>query len=271
MRTWDKRAEAGYMKEIEDDFQELASRIIEEKFSRIDDTSKQKVDRFFALWNMRATCRDKELVDIKLNGITGEMFTRDQEERFENVAVLFVRQGGTMPAHRFQGVQIQTGIMRQTAALANIRWGIVRAREAQFLVPDFPVTTFVPIDPGFCLCGTSGELVESGTALRNTVVGINHHLAAPVRNTISHTICKLASSKAHPPSLSSKSPRVMNRLNADVIPKSDAVSRMRDRTNVAVLQNYKADTLRIRRAVSEHGAMPCSVAVEFQYLRLRRP
>jgi len=45
MGAWDNRAEAGYMREIEDEFQGLASRIIQAEVSKIDDANKQKVDR----------------------------------------------------------------------------------------------------------------------------------------------------------------------------------------------------------------------------------
>jgi hypothetical protein len=176
MRAWDKRAETGYMKEIEDDFQELAGKVIDGKVVSIGQSNKLKVDRFFALWNIRATFRDKELADVKFNGITGDTFTKDQEEGLENVGVLFIRQGGTMPAHRFHGVQIQMGITRKLSELANIRWGIVRALEGQFIVPDFPNITMVPVAPALCFCGTRGDLVESGAVVKGNVIAINRHL-----------------------------------------------------------------------------------------------
>jgi hypothetical protein len=176
MRAWDKRAETGHMKEIEDDFQELARQVIDGKVVSIAESGKAKLDRFFALWSIRATFRHMELADVKFNGITGDALTKDQEERLENVGVLFMRQGGTMPAHRFHGVQMQMGIMRKVSELANIRWGIVRALEGQFIVPDFPNTTMIPVAPTLCFCGTPGDLVESGAVLKRNVIEINRHL-----------------------------------------------------------------------------------------------
>jgi len=69
---------------------------------------------------MRASFRDKELLDVKFIGIAGETFTKDQEEWFEKLRVLFVRHGGTMLAHRFHGVLIQVGVTRQAASLLRL-------------------------------------------------------------------------------------------------------------------------------------------------------
>jgi len=83
--------------------------------------------------------RSKEIADVQFNGVTGESFTKDQEEKFEKMGVLFMREGGVMSAHRVHGFQIQAGIMRETSTLSTIGWGIVRAHEGQFIVPDFPL------------------------------------------------------------------------------------------------------------------------------------
>jgi hypothetical protein len=133
MRAWDTRAEFGYMKQIEDQFQELASRIIKKSVAKIEGADKHKVDQFFSLWKMRAIFRAKEVGDVKFNGIPGERFTKDQEEMFEKTGILFVREGGVMSGHRVHGMQIQTGIMQETSALSNIRWGRSVRRRSKFL------------------------------------------------------------------------------------------------------------------------------------------
>jgi len=178
MRAWDARAEVGYMKQIEDEFQELASRIIRRKIIKIEVADKPKVDAFFALWKMRAIFRSKEVADVQFNGITGENLTKDQEEKFEKIGIVSLREGGVMSAHRVHGIQIQAGVMQQTSALSNIRWGIVRAHDGQFVVPDSPAITFIPLEPTLCLCGTAENVIESGTMLRNNVIELNCHLRA---------------------------------------------------------------------------------------------
>jgi hypothetical protein len=176
MRAWDMHAERGYMKKIEDEFQNIASQIVEGTLTKIDSVVKHKIDRFFALWKMRAIFRDKEMSDVSFNGLTGENFTQDQEEIYEKMGILYIRQGGVTPAHRMHGIQIQAGIMHETSALSNVQWGIVQAHEGQFIVPDFPSTTCIPLAPMLCLCGTMGNLIEKGIILKNNVININRHL-----------------------------------------------------------------------------------------------
>jgi hypothetical protein len=55
-RAWDQRAER-YMKKIEDDFQVLASKVVEGALSEIGEAEKGVVDHFYALWHMRARHR----------------------------------------------------------------------------------------------------------------------------------------------------------------------------------------------------------------------
>jgi hypothetical protein len=178
MRAWDTRAEIGYMKQIEDEFQELASRIIKRELAKIEAADKHKVDRFFALWKMRAIFKSKEVAEVQIKGIAGEKLTKDQEEKFEKIGVLFMREGGVMSAHRVHGLQIQIGVMREASVLSNLAWGIVRAQAGQFVVPDFPAITFIPLEPTLCLCGTAGNFIESGTMLKDNLIDLNHQLRA---------------------------------------------------------------------------------------------
>ena len=66
MRAWDQRAERGYMKRIEDEFQRLASMIIEGALSEMGEAEKSIVDRFYALWYRRA--RQRSLPRQELRG-----------------------------------------------------------------------------------------------------------------------------------------------------------------------------------------------------------
>jgi hypothetical protein len=186
MRAWDTRAEVGYMKQIESGFQALASLIIEDKVTKIEGPDKHKVDLFFALWKMRAIFRAKdgrakEMTDIqfKFNGLlTGGTFTKDQEEIFEKNGISFLRAEGVAPAHHVHGIQIQAGIMREMSALSVIKWAIVHVHLGQFIVPDFISTTFIPLEPTLCLCGTAGNMNDNGTIFRTNAVDINLHLKA---------------------------------------------------------------------------------------------
>jgi hypothetical protein len=176
MRAWDLRAERGFMKQIEDEFQELAERIIAGQVATSGADDKGKVDRFFGLWKWRANFRNADPQEVQFNAVTGWQWTKDQEEKFEKAGALFLREGGKMPAHRLHGLQLQVAIDREWSLLSGIRWGIIQAVGGQFLVPDIPTITHVPLHPTLCLCGGEQEWMAGAGITRKNVVDINRHL-----------------------------------------------------------------------------------------------
>jgi hypothetical protein len=98
-RVWDRRAEGGYMKGIEDAFQKLAEEIIAGTVTTIDATQKGTIDAFFALWRLRADYKTANGDAISVKGVTGTNWSKDQEEQFEKGHAYFIRQDSTMPPH----------------------------------------------------------------------------------------------------------------------------------------------------------------------------
>jgi hypothetical protein len=175
-RAWDARAEFGYMKQIEDAFQLLASKVVDGTLTAISVAEKGAVDCFYGLWKMRAVYRDKETADIAFKQVTGTNFTKDQEELFEKGGVVFLKPGGVMSAHRWHGFELQMGIDHAVMGLSNLRWGVVRAHEGQFLVPDMPTVAFIPIAPTLALCGTEGDVIENAIIPKDGVINVNRLL-----------------------------------------------------------------------------------------------
>jgi hypothetical protein len=170
MRAWDTRAEWGYMKQIENAFQELAARIINGTTLNIEAGDKQIADTFFVLWRLRAVFKRADKTDVQFNGVTGTRFSHDLEEVLEKAGVYFLHEGGKMPAHRLCGIQLQVGIDSELPKLADVRWGILQAFDGQFLVPGSPTAAVIPLAPYLALC--SGGV--SGIANRVAVAEINH-------------------------------------------------------------------------------------------------
>ena len=168
-RVWDRRAECGYMKGIEDAFQELASEIITGTITAIDDRQKGKIDAFFALWKMRADYKTADGGAISFNDVTGAKRTADQEEQFEKGHVSFFREDGTMPSRMVYGLQIQFRIDAYVRDLPRVQWGIIQAQEGHLVVPDYPAYTIIPLKPTLCLC--SGG--QTGTITRQNLAEMN--------------------------------------------------------------------------------------------------
>jgi hypothetical protein len=171
-RAWDARAES-LMKKIEDAFQGLASKIIDASITAISVAEKDAVDSFYALWKTRALFRHRVMDDVIFKGVTGATYSKDQEERFEKSGVFFLREGGAMSAHRWNGFELQMHIDHEVLSISDVTWGVVRAAEGQFAVPDTPSLALVPITPTLALVGSRGDVIENIAISKINVVGLN--------------------------------------------------------------------------------------------------
>jgi hypothetical protein len=160
------------MKQIEDTFQDLACRIVAGSLTSVDIHQKAVVDAFFALWRARAEYRVREDGEVSLNGVTGEELTKVDEERLEKSGVAFARVGGKLPRRVEYGLRIQKQIDMHVDALAGVQWGVIRAEDGHFVVPDRPAHLFVPLSPTMYLNGDgrSGIVTEQSLAEFNGIL-----------------------------------------------------------------------------------------------------
>lgn len=161
-RCWDQRAETGYMREIEDSFQELADKIIDNNARYLEEKDNIIATKFFALWQLRACRNTSPIQDVQLKGIdAGEQLTKDEEERLEKSNVVFARGENAMVPGRFMnGINIQMGINKIISQHGKLKWGIVSALEGEFIVPEtFSDFTILPISPRIILLGASENVI----------------------------------------------------------------------------------------------------------------
>jgi hypothetical protein len=172
-RAWDQRAERLYMKEIEDEFQSLASKVIDGVVSKIGEAEKSVVDHFYALWHMRARHRTLPSQEIQMEGATGGGgLTRDQEEHVELAGGSFMRPDGKFVARQVNGIQLQLWTYGYARDLQHeTRWKIVRSRSGEFVVSDIPAPFMIPLNPRLCLIsrGASGNIPRSRVAEINRI------------------------------------------------------------------------------------------------------
>ncbi len=164
-RVWDQRAEAGYLREIEDRFQHLAGRVIADPGGTRLAEDDEAASRFFALWRCRALHRYAPDGDVPLNGVEGEARTKDREERLESLWTGFIRPGG-LPSRHLYGLRIQRDIDDIAEGLSERRWGVLALQEGELIVPDVPERYFIPLAPGLCLAWGHGTGTISGADAR---------------------------------------------------------------------------------------------------------
>ena len=99
--------------------------------------------------------------EIQLNSISGQALTKEQEENLEKNGYMFAREGGKWPARQFNGLQIQMFIDHYTSRLTAARWGVLAAQSGEFIVPDVPSNTIIPLSPHIALVGSIPDAVIS--------------------------------------------------------------------------------------------------------------
>ena len=159
-RLWDQRAESGYMKKIEDAFQKLVDRIVEEKIISFNDNENKIICDMYTLWESRIFQREKflekETLFIQLNGIQGENLTKNEEEILEKKHGLYINENTEISNRNIIGFQIQRHI--DFSLYSNIKWGIVKSISKEFIMPSNPITSegsnktiIFPISSQYCL------------------------------------------------------------------------------------------------------------------------
>ena len=172
-RAWDQQAESGYMKEIENSFQPLADAIIKGDVLEIGPDETRKINDFWILWHLRAEHRDGALPDAKLNAISGDpSLDKNQQEQLEKLHIGYIRSDATIPGRNITGFKIQTRLFMERKLLANEKWGITKAREGEFIVPDVFLNRalIIPLAPTCCLISRN----DNATVTREVVQKINN-------------------------------------------------------------------------------------------------
>jgi len=162
-RLWDQRAEAGYMKKIEDEFQALIDELETGQSGPLATAQYRCITRFWGLWHWRNHFIDSPLEDMQLNGIAGELLTLDQKEILESRWYAFAVGDGKLPARIMTGLQIQIAIDRYEMANGGKRWGVFRSPAMPLVIGDRPGNLMsLPASPRLLLAADNpdGELTE---------------------------------------------------------------------------------------------------------------
>jgi hypothetical protein len=174
-RSWDQKAETGFMKQIEDMFQVAVAPIVAGTVGSVAAEARPAIDRMYALWYWRARYRDLESQEVDLKGIVGSELTLEQEENLESNGYMFARRGGTMPARQLNGVMlmIRTNHYADQLTTAVPRWSVIVAQAGEFIVPDMPWHGLLPLTPQLALINapidgvtTEANLAEFNSAMR---------------------------------------------------------------------------------------------------------
>lgn len=169
--AWDERSESGYMKAIEDNYQALIERFLKQPTAyQFTAEENEILTKLFGLWFFRKQAKDRPYPAQKVNGIVGlaQYPTVDESEQLEKNFVTQIypdRVDDTYPnfdpsnppnfymtSQYNTGAMIQLRLMEFQEANEGAVWGVVIAKEGEFIVPDhYKWHAILPISPTICL------------------------------------------------------------------------------------------------------------------------
>lgn len=165
LRTWDQRAEDGFMKEIEDKFQNLADKIAEGKIvRRLTREEEDVITDMYILWNCRWHWNKNPIADSKVQGVLDvtRRLSKDEQERLEKAGIGVIRPDLTISGRNLTGVKIQLNFFDEKEHMRGCRWAILNCRGATFVVPDNASDrAILPVTPNICLVNGQGYQVAS--------------------------------------------------------------------------------------------------------------
>jgi hypothetical protein len=180
-RAWDQSTETFRSHPIEAAYGALADRIVRGDVAILTAEMDKTASEFFFLWNHRFKAASIPGEDATLNIADSEQaLTKEQEETVEKKGGMFIR-GNKVPFRFINGLSIMRETDRGMERLADAHWGIVRAAEGEFLVPDNSAgLCVIPVSPTICLVNGTGDV-----ALTLEGVGdVNRRLKTGARNFI---------------------------------------------------------------------------------------
>ena len=152
-RGWDQRAESGFMKEIEDKYQSLAEVVALDNKRNLNAEEQQIVTDMFAIWNIREHRKANSISDQKIECIIDvtRHYTKDEQEILEKNHIGTIRPDLSMAGRHLAGLNIQQNLFKVREQMSNAQWGVLKALEGQFVVPDnFSNVRILPLTPTLC-------------------------------------------------------------------------------------------------------------------------
>jgi hypothetical protein len=185
-RLWDQRAEAGYMKTIEDRFQALVTALDGGRYGALSPAEHLCITRFWSLLHWRNHFSESPVDAPELMGIKGENLTIDQREVLEGKGAMFAGDDNKLPTRMFIGMRIQMLIDQDSIQCLEKRWGVLRSPEGQLILSDRSLRLMsITASPRLLLAAdnSDGELTQAEIhhANRISIARSRNYVVVPAR------------------------------------------------------------------------------------------
>lgn len=178
-RAWAHGPESGWMKDMEDAFQDLAEGVLLSPPAAFDEAQSATISDFYALWHARAERRhlpsQRIPASVHVIGMRVD-YTADDLERLEKNGISAFRGDGSISMRHIMGPRIRLDMFASQKGLADKPWNVVTADEGDFCIPDMPAHGIIPLTPRIAL-----SYSRSGPVNRDELILINWCLASKSR------------------------------------------------------------------------------------------
>ena len=168
--AWEQRSETS-SHEVETEFQNLANKIFGNTVNSLNTEQSKIATEMASIWLSRWYLKHNRSRDIELDMAPPEVTSKSFPEGFdsrddyrdaaEKAGLVAVGSDGSVPG-RFQSwPRFRMLKARISGQLEGSYWGIIRTREAEFIVPDVSLDGILPISPNVLLIAGKTDIIAS--------------------------------------------------------------------------------------------------------------
>lgn len=163
-RTWDQRAEHGWMKSIEDEFNES----LRNYYDNNKPVSNYVVTKYFLLWVVRSHYASRDNEDVELAGVSPTQLSKTEEEVLERKWCSYVGKSGKLKSRFSVSLSAQIEHDKLCSEYSDIKWGTLNSEGRPFLLPKFASPHGVlPVTPLLALSRQYGSMRISDESVYN--------------------------------------------------------------------------------------------------------
>lgn len=175
-RGWDQRTESKTMNNIERQFGIVTKDVLCGAISQLHNDAHTVVSEMYSLWRIRCHRANNPLPNLRIGLKPERTVSHEAMDQGEHYGIITMAPGGLVPGRMVAGPLMQLALDRQAIAMAGKRWGVVRAKEGEFVLPDtFGDYMVLPLSPTCYLIAdeNDGTVGMQGVSHLNAVAKAN--------------------------------------------------------------------------------------------------
>ena len=172
IRTWDQRAEQGWMKSIEDKFHKT----LDELISNQKITDHYLITEYYFLWYVKTVYDRKPPANTTLRGISPSDVTEEQKEIIESKHGMYIGGESQIESRFIVSMIAQRDHDIWMSQHGESKWTILKAKDRFFIAPKYcPKYMIHPISPNIILAAnlTSEKFESVGVIQTNKLLASN--------------------------------------------------------------------------------------------------